>query len=179
MPRSEPRQKLSEGLNLNRRFVVETGIAEVIEEFFEEIVDGMDPSDIPEQDIEALRISGSTNPINELHLSMIRLKKKREVIMRRNKEGSISVTVKQCEERVQRRKEQVKESNSNRPPKKRIFKGLGSICKGSMLTVVDVSLVAGMWPLGLSVETTTVGAVVSITTGLGDILNGVGEMRGE
>jgi hypothetical protein len=171
--------ELSEGLNLNRRYVMDTGIAEVIEEFFEEIVDGMDTGDIPEQDIEALKLSGSVDPRAELQLSMMRLKKKKEIIIRRNKEGSISYTVKQSEERIQRRKEQIKESNSNRPPRKKIFKGLGSICKGAMLTVVDVSLVAGMWPLGLSVETTTVGAVVSITTGLGDILNGVGEMRGE
>jgi hypothetical protein len=170
---------LSDGLRLNNQFIVDTGIADMIEEYFDEIVDGMDPEDLPEQDFEALRRGGSQNPKQEIHLSMIRLKRKKEIIIRQSDKGSITYTIKNSVEQVSKRKQRIEKANSNNPPKKKIFKGLSSICKGALLTVVDVSLVTGMWPLGLSVETTTVGAVVSMTTGVGDILSGVGELRGE
>jgi len=169
---------LSGGLHLNKSWVVETGISDSIEEFFEEIVDGMDVDDIPEQDLIALRQSGSQDPKQECQLSILRLKRKKEIVIKR-KETSFSFTIKESVDRLERRKERLQKSNSNEPPKKKLFKGLGTICKGAMLTVVDVSLVAGMWPTGLPTEATTVGAVVSLTTGIGDILIGVGEMRGE
>ncbi len=48
-----------------------------------------------------------------------------------------------------------------------------------MLTIVDTTLIAGMWTIPLPLETKTVGAIVSITSGIGSILTGYGELRGE
>lgn len=171
---------LESGLSLNNRLVVETGVVDVIEEYFDEITSYMDVDDLPEQDLEALRQAGSRNPKAELQLSMLRIKHKKEIIIKRKSNHSLRYTVKDSKEIISNKQSEIKESNSNQPPKRKIFKGIGSIAKGALLTTVDATLMVGIWaPLPLSVEATTVGAVVSITTGLGDILNGVGEIRGE
>jgi hypothetical protein len=62
---------------------------------------------------------------------------------------------------------------------RRWFKGLGSLCRGTVLTAVDITLLGGMWALPLSPDTTIVGSVASIATGLGDIAIGIGEFRDE
>lgn len=167
------------GLSLNNHLVLETGIVDAIEEFFEEIIDGMDVDDIPEQDFEALLKSGSRNPKAEIQFSMLKLRKKKDIIIKRGKNHSLYYRVKESKDIIKQRQAEIKESNSNISPRRKIFKGIGTICKGALLTTVDATLVAGLWPFSLSIETTTVGAVVSMTTGIGDIFNGIGEIRGE
>jgi len=43
---------------------------------------------------------------------------------------------------------------------------LGGICQGTMLTIADTILIAGMWTIPPPLETKTVGAIVSITSGI-------------
>jgi len=168
------------GVEHNNRLVLKTGISDVVEEFWEEIVDGMDISDIPEADFEALREAGSLDPKSEIHVSMVRIKKRKKSVRYNSKESSMRYSLKKSETVIERKKEVLKECNSNNPPTKRkIFKGLGGICRGAILTGVDIGLLAGFWPVPLSPDTTTVGAVASITTGIGDIMIAVGELRGE
>ena len=159
------------GAEHNNRLVLKTGISDVVEEFWEEIVDGMDISDIPEADFEALKEAGSTDPKGEIHVSMVRIKKRKKSIRYNSKESSVRYSLKKSETVIERKKEVLKECNSNNPPTKRkIFKGLGGICRGAILTGVDIGLIAGLWPVPLSPDTKTVGAVASITTGIGDIM---------
>jgi len=160
-------------------FVLNSGIDDVIEEFFDEIADGMEVSDMPEQDFQALLEAGSQNPKSEIQLTMVRIKKRKKRIYFNNKESSIRYSLKESERIVIKRKEEIKECNSNNPPRKKIFKGLGGICRGAILTGVDIALMAGWWPIPLSPDTTTVGSVVSLTTGIGDIMIAIGELRGE
>lgn len=168
------------GVEHNNRLVLKTGISDVVEEFWDEIVDGMDISDIPEADFEALREAGSYDPKSEVHISMVRMKKRKILMGYNSKESSLRYSLERSESILQRRKEILKESNSNNPPTKRkIFKGLGGICRGVILTGVDVGILAGLWPVPLSPDTRTVGAVASITTGIGDIMIAVGELRRE
>ncbi|MFO7737153.1 MAG: hypothetical protein R6V46_01640 [Desulfatiglandaceae bacterium] len=56
---------------------------------------------------------------------------------------------------------------------------VGGICRGAFLTGVDVDLLAGSRPVPLAPDTTKVGVVASITTGIGDIMIAVGGLRGE
>ena len=65
------------------------------------------------------------------------------------------------------------------PRRRKVFKGVGGIAQGALLTAVDVSLLAGWWALPLGPETAKVGSVVSIVTGIGTIMAGVGDLRGE
>jgi hypothetical protein len=171
---------LRRGVVHNNRLVVKTGISDVVEEFWDEIVDGMEISDIPEADFEALREAGSYDPKSEIHVSMVRIKKRKKSIRCNSKESSLRYSLEKSESIIERKKEVLKECNSNNPPTKRkILKGLGGICRGAILTGVDIGLLAGFWPVPLSPDTTTVGAVASITTGIGDIMIAVGELRGE
>jgi len=164
----------------SNRLVLKTGVSDVVDEFWDEIVDGMDISDIPEADFDALREGGSLDPKSEIQVSMIRTKKWKKTICYNSKESSIRYSLKKSETIIERRKEVLKDCNSNNPPTKRkIFKGLGGICRGTILTGVDIGLLAGFWPVPLSPDTTTVGAVASITTGIGDIMIAVGELQGE
>ncbi|MFN3694276.1 MAG: hypothetical protein ACK4UV_04645 [Ignavibacterium sp.] len=163
-------------INLDERLIVDSGILETIEKYFEEIIEQTEIDDFPEQDINALRESGSVNPKRELRQILFRIKKERT----RNKyNDNIKFTfeLKHSKEKIEKRRKQLDSENSK--PKRSIFKGLGNITRGTILTVVDFSLLIGAWSIPLSNETTSVGAVVSITTGIGDIMTGIGDFRGE
>lgn len=164
---------------INERLLVESGIVEVFEEHFTEIVSELDVADLPAADIDALRAGGSTNPHAELRLRIKTIRKRYVKEIRYNDNSSLSSCVKQAGQAVEERLERMKEPDDNKPPKRRWFKGLGSLCRGTILTAVDVSLLGGMWTLPLSPDTTIVGSVASIATGLGDIAIGIGEFRGE
>jgi hypothetical protein len=172
-------ENLDDGLSFNNRLILDTEVVAVIEEFFDEISSLMEVDDLPEQDFEALRQSGSRDPKTEMQLSIIKTKHKREILIKKNKDRSLTYRIKESKEVVKQKQADIKESNSNQPPTRKIFKGISSIARGALLTTVDATLIAGMWTVALPVETTTVGAVVSITTGIGDIFNGIGEIRGE
>ncbi|HEY6872286.1 MAG TPA: hypothetical protein VI298_06100 [Geobacteraceae bacterium] len=174
----ETLDRLSSGVEDSNRLILDTGIADVVEEFYDEIVDGMEVSDIPEIDFRALREAGSNDPKSEILVTMVRMKKRRKAwLSYNNRDMDIKYTLKESSEIIIRRR---KERDSvEAPTKRRIFKGLGGICRGAILTGVDVGLLAGVWPVPLSADTTTVGAVTSIVTGIGDIMIAVGDLRGE
>jgi hypothetical protein len=174
----ETLDRISNGLEDSNRLVLNTGIVEVIEEFYDEIVDGMEVSDIPEIDFRALREAGSKDPKSELLVTMVRMKKRRKAkFSHNNKEMDIRYYLKESSEIIVRRK--MERDSKELPTKRKIFKGLGGICRGAILTGVDIGLLAGVWPVPLSPDTTTVGGVTSIVTGIGDIMIAVGELRGE
>jgi hypothetical protein len=70
---------------------------------------------------------------------------------------------------------------SNEAPKKsrRWFKGLGQIGQGAALSIANVALAVGVIAFPVSPETQTWGALASVATGIGTVLNGVGELRNE
>lgn len=165
------------GVDYSNRFVLETGVSDVFEEFWDEIVDGMDISDIPDADFEALREAGSLDPKSEIHFSMLRTKKLKKSIRFNAKENSIRFSLKKTETIIEKKKMILKKCTSKNPPTKRkIIKGLVEICRGTILTGVDIALLMGIWPVPLSPNTITVGAVASIATGIGDIIIAVQEL---
>ncbi len=172
---------LAEGLRWNERLVVETGVSDAIQSHFAEIVDGMDADDMPEEDLSVMRLSGAADPREELSLLVERVKREKELILKRHSEGGFSLSLRTTRERVEEKKKGVpsgRESDEE-GPKKRWLKGLGGIFQGAMLTIVDATLVAGVWTVPVPLETKTVGAVVSMTSGIGSILTGLGDLRGE
>lgn len=66
-------------------------------------------------------------------------------------------------------------------PKKsrRWFKGIGNIAQGAALSIANISLAIGALKLPVSPETQTWGAIASVTTGIGTVLSGIGELRNE
>jgi|GEM_PF-1102840 len=179
---------IESGANENNRLVVATGIADVIQEHFEVIVDGMQVDHLPKEDFEVLRRSGSPDPRREATLTMYRLKSRKEQLLRDAQEVRFSRRLEQVPDLIARRRALLQKAlqsqeQNNKPEqavvKRKIFKGLGAISQGTLLSITNVSLAAGFWAIPLPPETTTVGVVASITSGIGSILTGVGELRGE
>lgn len=165
--------------DINENLLLESGIVEVFEEHFTEIISELDVSDLPDADIEALRESGSSNPQAELRLRIKTIKKRYVKETRYNDRLSLNASIRKAGKSIEERIGRLKEPDEKNPPKRRWFKGLGSICRGTVLTAVDISLLGGWWSLPLSPDTTVVGSIASIATGLGDIAIGVGELRDE
>ena len=63
--------------------------------------------------------------------------------------------------------------------KPRVFKGLGQLVQGAAMTLADVGLAVGAFPFPVSPETQSWGALASITAGVGSVMNGIGDLRGE
>lgn len=165
--------------SVNEHLLIESGIVEVFEEHISEIVSELEVTDLPVEDIEALKESGSIHPRAELRLRIRTIKKQYVSEVRYNDRRTLTSSIRKAGEKVGERIERFKEPSENNPPKTRWFKGLGSLCRGTVLTAVDVSLLGGWWAIPLSPDTTIVGAVASIATGLGDIAVGIGEFRDE
>lgn len=164
---------------INERFLVKSGIVDVFEEHFTEIISELDVSDLPAADIHALREAGSANPHAELRLRIRSIKKCFIKETRHNKRRCLSSSMREAGKAVEERLQRLEEPVEDKPPRRRWFKGLGSLCRGTVLTAVDISLLGGWWSLPLSPDTTIVGSVASIATGLGDIAIAIGEFRGE
>jgi hypothetical protein len=73
------------------------------------------------------------------------------------------------------------EDSSKKIPKKsrRWFKGLGQISQGAALSIANIGLAINVFKLPVSPETKTWGAIASVTTGIGTVLNGIGDLRNE
>lgn len=96
------------------------------------------------------------------------------------------MSLKDVDERLSKAKDQFKEQDDKEVtkeelPKKsrRWFKGLGQIGRGAALSIGDIALAVGTLHLPVSPETQTWGSLVSATTGIGMIFNGIGELRNE
>lgn len=177
-----------DGTRTNRRLVVDTEIADILQDYFGEIVDGMTVDHFPEEDFEILRQSGSSNPRREITAIIHLIKSRKEQLLwHNNNDVRFSRRLVQATERIEAISESLpKESSkpndvaSKQPPVKRsVFKGLGSIIQGTLMTVTNITLAAGVWSVPLPPETTSVGAVVSATSGIGMVFTGIGELRGE
>ncbi len=187
-------RKAVEGLcyahhQVNEQALLETGIVESLEVHMVEILSELEVSDLPREDIEALRRAGSVDPKGELRLRIRRIRSHYQMTARKFDNRNLTSSVREASQHLDRKLQELEEpeqSNlrlSEKAPEEHIkrkwFKGLGSLCRGTVLTAVDVSLLAGWWNLPLSPDTTVIGSVASIVTGLGDIVIGVGEFRGE
>jgi hypothetical protein len=174
------------GVQMNNELVVDTGIADVIQDYFGEIVDGMSVDHFPKEDFEVLQQAGSSDSRREIIALVYLIKSRKEQLIRDSRQVRFSRTLVEVAERVERIEQSFPEESpkpiqSNKKPtvKRATFKGIGSIAQGALMTMTNITLAAGLWSVPLPPETTSLGAVVSATTGIGTILTGIGELRGE
>lgn len=169
---------------VNIELLTESGIVDVFDEYLEEILAELEIEDLPEADLIALGEAGSVDPRAEL---MLRIKKIRHYFLSKQQRTDTLTLSRAATEAGERNgvrlaqfADKPRRQSSNIPPRQRSwFKGLGSICRGTVLTAVDVSLLGSWWSMQLSPDTTVVGSMASIATGLGDIAVGIGEFREE
>lgn len=180
--------EIRNGAKFNNYLVVDTEIADVIQDYFWEIVDGMTVDYFPREDFEVLQESGSSDPRREVIAIVHLIKSRKEQLVRRNSNdirfSQRLVQVVECVEKISKslptEPPQLNEPTAKQAAVKRaVFKGIGSIVQGTLLTITNITLAAGLWGVALPPETTSVGAVVSATSGIGMVLTGIGELRGE
>ena len=154
----------------------------------DDILSGLQAHHLPDADREIFREMGSPNPDMELRALVLRAKSSRDRLRRNSNQLSIRQQLKHAEERVgeaQQEFERTQKALEKGPEKeqssksRRWFKGMGQIAQGAALSIADVALAAGAFNFPVSPETQTWGAVASVTTGVGTILNGVGDLRNE
>lgn len=178
--------EIEEGVLWNNRIAEETGFLDALDAYYDEIVEGLEAELFPESEYDLLKEFGSKDPKSDIKGIIYILKARKKRAYPSNKEVPISKGLKDTVERLSKAEEQFKEKDEKEPmkvekPKKsrRWFKGLGQIGQGAALSIGDIALAAGMLQFPVSPETQTWGSLVSATTGVGMILNGVGELRGE
>ncbi|MES9900178.1 MAG: hypothetical protein ABW148_14320 [Sedimenticola sp.] len=175
--------QIKDGLKTNRRMLEDSGFMEAIDAYYDEIVGGMKLEHMPPQEIEVMRSLGSSDPEAELSALMYIVKSRCKSKHSYNNEVRISNQLKNIEQKLEQQEQQLKELNegSDDQPKKpkRWFKGLGQIAQGGALSIANVGLAMGSITIPVAAETASWGAIVSSITGVGMVLNGVGEFRGE
>lgn len=175
------------GLSFSNRITEEGGFLDAYESHETEILGGLQPDHLPKEDKEILRDMGSINPDAELRGLVYLAKARVRNVKRQNREVSIRQELKNCEQELDQAEQkfrkglEMKEPELNQIPKKsrRWFKGVGQIAQGSALSIADVALAIGVLKLPVSAETQSWGALASVVTGIGTLLNGVGDLRNE
>jgi hypothetical protein len=175
-------------LSFSNRITEEGGFLDAYEAHETEILQGLQLDHLPKADKEILREMGSINPDVELrglvYLAKARVRKDGP----QNREGSVRQELKNCEKELEQAEQMFRKGSETtelepgqaRPKKsRRWFKGAGLIAQGSALSIADVALAIGVLKLPVSPETQTWGAIASVTTGIGTVLNGVGDLRNE
>jgi hypothetical protein len=175
-------------LEFANRLVDDAGFLDACESHAREIADGLEAAYLPDADKDVLREMGSVNPEVELRTLVFLAK----ILMQRNDSKSHNAGLRQQLRYADERSKEwaaefekyvkaKKEGSAEDVPKKtrRWFKGLGQIGLGAALSIENVALAIGTLHLPVSPETQTWGAITSVTTGVGTIVNGIGELRNE
>jgi hypothetical protein len=175
-------------LDFSNRTTEEAGFLDAFEDHMREILAHLQASHLPDAEREVLRDMGSPNPEVELRALVYQARASSDRVEQSARELPIRKQLEYAAERLKKDEidfeEMKKEDNEKRPvqaPKRsrRWFKGLGQIAQGSALSIANVALAVGVLHFPVSPETQTWGAVASVSTGIGTVLNGVGDLRNE
>ena len=175
--------EIRHGARMNRQMLEESGFMEAIDTYYDEIVGGMKLEHMPPQEIEVMRELGSSEPEAELSALIYIVKSRCKSKHSYNQEVYVSYQLKNLEQKLEQQEkelEELKEDAEKQPQKpKRWFKGLGQIAQGSALSIANIGLAMGVITIPVAAGTAGWGAIVSSITGVGMVLNGIGEFRGE
>ncbi len=172
------------------RVTEEAGFVDALEAHASEILVNLHPRHLPEVEKEILRDMGSINPDAEIRELAYAARASSERIERSAREVPIRGQLKRIEERLDLARKDFSEwaeknnnSKGQRPEhekrSRRWFKGLGQIVTGSALSIADVALALGVLNFPVTPETRSWGSVASVSTGIGTILGGIGDLRNE
>lgn len=180
--------EIQDGTRINRHMLEESGFMDAIDTYYDEIVEGMKLEHMPPQEFEVMRQLGSNDAETELSAVIHIMKSRHKSMHSYNQEirirYGISYQLENLEKKLHQQHQELRElkdDDSKEQPRKsrRWFKGLGQIAQGSALSIANIGLAVGAFPIPVAAETAGWGAIVSSITGVGMVLNGVGEFRGE
>ena len=160
------------GARYHNRLTVDSGIVDVLQDHFAEVVDGMDVDYFPEKDFEILQTSGSLDARREVTEIILHVKSHKEQLLRAGQEVRFSQRLKRTAELIYHRREPLRlsESVEEGPPKppailtKSFFKWFFPKCLGALLGIGDILAFFGVW--GVPSPDTIIGAMSSVTAGV-------------
>lgn len=183
----EAAPRVLDSVRTSNRLLVDNELAEILEESFDLVVDGMDAQEFPREDFEALAQSGSADPRGELTSIVYRLKAQKSQIPRRSANSSFAEQLQRIEQGLQQLDERIRDLSERTPvqpesapedkrTKRRRFKILSGLGAGSTLCLMDGFLGHAVAHIDLILGVTVAQSIVG---GLGNMLTGLGEFRGE
>lgn len=167
-------------LSFNTRITEEGGFLDAYEAHEREILSYLKPEDLPEADKEIIREIGSVNPDVELRSLVYAAKERVSKAERQYREVSVRQELRNYEKQLDESEQSFRKFSELKEPEmmkdgpkksRRWFKGVGQIAQGSALSIADVALAIGVLKLPVSAETATWGALASVATGIGTVLN--------
>lgn len=175
-------------VDFSNRVAEDAGFVDAFEAHAAEILAGLQPHHLPDTDRDVLREMGSPNPEVEIRALVLRARAWRDRFEQMSREVPVRQQLRAAEERLAKaqkefeatKKDQNAETTAPAAKKsRRWFKGLGQLAHGAAFTIADIALALGALKFPVSPETQTWGAVASVSTGIGTILSGVGDLRNE
>jgi hypothetical protein len=169
---TEMLEHAADGVRLHSGLLHEAGVVEVYDEYFEEMVAGLSARDLPPGEAEALAEHGFASTGRNVPGLVYEV---RQRSLRRVRVSRVRVSAELAE--VERRLATAR-SAPGKPKSRRWLKGLGQVVRGAAVSVVDLGLAAGLLQSG-GPPMDGVGLFTSITTGVGTLLDGLGDIRAE
>lgn len=177
-------ERTSRGLDFHNSVARTVGLLECLDSHYETIVKVIKVEYFPEAERGILQQFGVEDPDEDLAAIVYIMKE--EIGRCKNKsECRISEKLDNAKEYLRKAADaanlstQVKDEDKKFIKSPRWFKGLGQIAQGTAISLANLALGLGILSFPVSPETKTWGALVSATTGVGQILTGIGEIRGE
>lgn len=167
----------------------ETGFLDAFDSHYDRIVAGLTPADFSEHDIRVLESLGSGNARRDLSGLLHTLQTQDVAPSQLTNRGPISMRLRAVEEDLKEGEQSLSNQDDQQGTtlprvnvtrkSRRWFKGLGQVAQGTALTLADIGLAMGAITFPVSPEAQSWGAFVSTTSGVGMILTGAGDLRGE
>ena len=174
-------EKIRNELRYAIRILEDAGYRDAVDDHFSEIVAGMTMEHMPAEEIAVMKSLGSDDPDRDLRavMYMLRIRYSNPRREFRPVTSSLDRGVKELDQSIEEKAENKDDEFPKVSRPRRWWKGCGQIAQGCILSVANVGIALNAVDLPVSDETRTWGSIVSVTTGVGLIMSGVGDLRGE
>lgn len=175
-------------LDFNNRELERSDVSAVLDSYFDRIGAGLSADNLPSDEVDLLRARGFDEVADHLNgfVFAARAEAERRATWGRGDSrpsAELNWTADALRETARayhdRARLQPDQTSTSERKERRWFKGFGQIVQGAAMSLADIGLAAGCFHFPVSPETQTWGALTSITAGVGTILNGSGDLRGE
>lgn len=183
------------GLVESRNILRQSGFLDLVDDHLDTVMRGLDPDGLPDDEAEVLAMLGFPHLAATIRDQVDLLAEEwrngtarghtvanefRQAPASRSLDAAIDQVERHQNERRAAMQSAADDVTPEVPKKeRRWWKGLGQVVQGASLAVADVGMAVGVFKFPVSPETQTYGAVVSVTAGVGTIMNGVGDLWGE